>query len=500
VEEISTGVEAAAADMEAVSTAIAGNLDSLTADTASDVVAIKENMAAVGEDLKRALTTLNVGPNPHRDPLPSGADLSPPAFSTAVPVSQTPTVRGGESLRPGPQKSDYDQWGRYKISDPATGAVTGRQRVTTFAKMISDQWGLSQWQQRKLLIGAAENPGITAVAAGRDAKSDKAFLDSIADTLKDASGSKEAAAHGTMMHTHTERLDMGMMDPAEWSGLPRNISRDLTAYQDAIAESGLVAIPEMVERTTMVRSLDVAGTLDRIFRLPNGEHVIGDVKTGQDLSYGWLDIGVQLACYAYGVNENGVFDWSSREWIEAPKVRTDFAVVMHMPAGKGTCTLYRVDLSQGWANCALARSVRDARKARNHAQVLDLSSVEFQEAPAPVLETDPEPLVVQPHSESFGTQADIADLMARMEQARTPAEAGAVWQEAETAGVPDDILQKLADAGAEGLERRGAARSAMSVVRSQQDAAELYAFAAEVWPDDAEFLAELAGIGKTALS
>src|SRR6266581_2950559 len=125
--------------------------------------------------------TVHGGPNPHRAPLdpndrgtvqPSEAPVPAP-FAAAVPVSQTPTVRGGESgLRPGPEQTDVDQWGRYKIPDPATGAVAGRQRVTTFVKMLSDQWGLSQWQQRVLLVGAGNNPQMSALAAGKDAKRD----------------------------------------------------------------------------------------------------------------------------------------------------------------------------------------------------------------------------------------------------------------------------------------------------------------------------------------
>lgn len=394
----------------------------------------------------------------------------PVAFTTAVPTSATPTVRGGETLRPGPEKSDFDQWGRYKMPDPATGAVAGRQRVTTFAKMISDQWGLSQWQQRVLLTGCGDNPQLAALAAGKDAKGDKAFLDGLSDTIKDAAGSKAAAAHGTMMHTYTEKADMGLLSDAELQSLPGQVVRDLAAYTESITGAGLVVIPEMVERTTMVRSLDVTGTLDRIFRLPNGDHVIGDVKTGQDLSYGWLDIGVQLACYAYGVNENGVFDWGTRAWIPAPKVRTDFAIVMHMPAGRGTCTLYRVDLEKGWANCALARSVRDARKVRNHAEVLDLSALPawdhggpldnpVDDVPAAIVAPVTAPLTVQPHSESFGSQP-------------APEQ------------VPDP---------------REKARKAMYAVQDKAQAAQVYAFASEVWPADATFLAELVEIGRTAI-
>jgi len=467
-------------------------------------------------------------PNPHRAPLtpeemrpvaptvqeaPS-ANPDPAPFTTAVPVSATPTIRGGESVRTGPEKSDFDQWGRYKIPDPATGKVSGRQRVTTFVKMISDQWGLSQWQQRVLLVGAAYNPAIAATAAGRDAKADKAFLDGVVTILKDAAGSKEAAAFGTRMHTHTERLDLGIMTEQEFAALPDSEARDLFAYKEAVEAAGLVVEREMVERTTMVRSLDVTGTMDRVFKLPNGDYVIGDVKTGQDLSYGWLDIGMQLACYAQGINENGVFDWASRQWIPGPKVRTDFAIVMHMPAGKGTCTLYRVDINQGWANCALARSVRDARKVRNHAEVLDLSAVAMRpevSLPGDYIQESANRADENDRKEAHRNRCPVCDYFTEtftdMDHHMAVQHPG-IWEdtsgEDERMVMPLEVQPHSESFGSQAVpepapDPRDKARAAMHAVKDKGAAAQVYRFAAEVWPADTAFLAELVEIGKTAI-
>ena len=317
----------------------------------------------------------------------AGADNAEPrpvaavTFDSAAPAGP-PKVHPDSAphrVRKGPEKDDFDRWGRYKLPDPRTGETKGRQRVTTFAKMISDQYGLSRWQQRMLLKGAVENPQIVTTARGLDVKVNAATMDTVADALKDLAGDRVAAAKGTEFHKVTEEFDLGHY--THEGQVPEQHRGALANYAVSLSRAGIKVVPAMVERTTMVRSVDVAGTLDRILQLPNGDFVIGDVKTGQDLTYGWLDIGVQLACYAHGVNENGVWDWDSRTWLPAPKVREDYAIVMHVPAGSEICVLYRVDLTVGWANATLAAQVREARKYRRHSQLLALDGPEFVPSP-----------------------------------------------------------------------------------------------------------------------
>jgi len=302
-------------------------------------------------------------------------DSSTPQFIAAPEPTTVPGLAPGAPLpvRVGPdEKTDFDQWKRYKIPDPITGKVTGRQRMTTFAKSISDQYGLGQWQQRVLLTGAARFPAMAAGAEKLDVKADREVLDGMVESIKNAAGAKDKAAHGTTVHTYTEHMDAGSMTAEAWAQIPQPFLPDLMAYRNEMSAAGLYSVPEMIERTTILRSMEVAGTLDRILRTPADDYVIGDVKTGQDLSYGWLDIAIQLACYAHGVNENGVWDWATRQWLPAPKVRTDYAIVMHAPAGQGTCTLYRVDLDKGWAAATLAKQVVETRKTRKGKDIAQL--------------------------------------------------------------------------------------------------------------------------------
>lgn len=333
-----------------------------------------------------------------REPAAPVPSASPDTRFTAAPPAPSEHAAHPDapvhSLRPGPQDGiDFDQWGRYKIPDPVTGEMRGRQRVTTFIKGLGDQYGLTKWQQRVLLSAAAHYPNSPQMAQARelapakdgggfDVKTNAGALDKLADALKTAGGDKLAADHGTKVHRYTELYDLGRLDLAS---VPAPFRADVEAYVRKIQATGLVPVPDMLERTTILRSLEVAGTFDKIFQLPNGEYVIGDVKTGQSMEYAALDIRQQLACYAHGVNENGIWEWDNDipergRWLPAPKVRTDFAIVVHIPAGSGTCTLRRVDLVHGWADCALSMQIRDARKTRKDLPLLITDGPEFQPA------------------------------------------------------------------------------------------------------------------------
>lgn len=461
------------------------------------------------------------GPAPHSAAEPVATAM----FDSAGPVSP-PKVQADTAphrVRKGPGKDDFDRWGRYKLPDPRTGETKGRQRVTTFAKMISDQYGLSRWQQRMLLKGAMENPQIVQQARGLDVKVNAATMDTVADALKDLAGDKVAAALGTEFHTLTEDYDLGRM--TDLSQVPERHRGALVNYTETMRIAGLVSLPEFVERTTMVRSVDVAGTLDRILQLPNGDHVIGDVKTGQDLTYGWLDIGVQLSCYAHGVNENGVWDWDTRQWLPAPKVRTDYAIVMHAPAGSNICVLYRVDLTVGWANATLAAQVREARKYRRHSQLLALDGPEFvpspgataaleaaqgavqsfgnagvPAAPAPGTDAYPAtddaaeianrrqaaaPLQVQPHTEVHvptlqpeptkpTKEPGSTNLLMKMALILDTDDAAEIYAEAVQAGAGPEGLAGLTQVGTDRLMRVAQAREAFAAVRTRQEAGGLY--------------------------
>lgn len=312
---------------------------------------------------------------------PSGecpSALAPVVPDTALPVpvvdvftapapmpAELPAVHG----QPEP---DRDRWGRYMIMGaPHT-------RVTTFVKSASSTFSLNQWQQRMVIAGLVQRRDLLALAHGLDVKRDRNTLNSIADQAKEAAGQKVAANLGTAYHAFSERLDAGLIGLQD---IPPEYRGRMEQYSNTVQRSGLVTRPEWIERTTAVRAdqvsgqMPVAGTLDRIFQLPNGELVIGDLKTGADLSYGWGEIAAQLAIYAHGVNTHGLFDWNTKTWdnhdssyrpaIRELSVRTDFAIVIHLPAGGEGCTLYRVDIQKGWERAQVCGQVMTMQKSKD---------------------------------------------------------------------------------------------------------------------------------------
>jgi hypothetical protein len=284
--------------------------------------------------------------------------MSADAWSKPGPASaaELPPVHG----QPEPKR---DRWGRYVFNGQS------HTRATTFAKSASSTHALSEWRERMVVLGLTMRRDLLAMAHGKHVKRDRTELNSIAAQAKDAAGVKVAANLGTAYHAFSERLDAGLMTLEQ---VPEDYRHHLAEYQQAVAAHGLVTRPEWIERSTAVRAdqvsaeLPVGGTLDRIFQLPNGELVIGDLKTGSDLSYGWGEIAVQLAIYAHGVNTYGLFDWNTDTWQAAPgPVRTDYGIVIHLPAESSGCTLYRIDLAAGWRRAQVCGQVMAMQKSKD---------------------------------------------------------------------------------------------------------------------------------------
>lgn len=306
--------------------------------------------------------------------------VEPPTVDTVTTTTQTAADEfvspGGSepaenvSGQPEPKR---DSWGRYLLAGPNGSKPKPFTRATTFAKSISDTYALSQWGKRNVAIGMALRPDLVAQAHGKHVRHDKRDLDRIHEQAAEAAGNKVSANLGTALHSFTERLDAGLMQPGD---VPPQFRAMTDAYTEKIRAAGLTSQPDWIERSTLSASLGepVAGTMDRIFRLPSGEHVIGDLKTGRDLTYGWQEIAIQLLIYATGVNEYGLYDWSTDTWQSGPKVREDYAIVMHLPVerddnGPAFCQLYQVELEPAREAARMCAGVRAWRKNRSLARV-----------------------------------------------------------------------------------------------------------------------------------
>jgi hypothetical protein len=208
-----------------------------------------------------------------------------------------------------------------------------------------DTFNLEQWKMRQAAIGLSMRPDLqTAVHAFKD---DKKELNRICQDALDAAGSSSAATRGTAIHALTEQLDRGQLDT---SVLPPETSLDLNAYYAATADLEPVHIEQMM----VYDDWKVAGTPDRVVEY-QGKRYIADLKTGS-VDFGAGKIAAQLAVYAHSHIYNQTAE-------RAPHgADLDKALVIHLPAGTGTCEVKWIDIRAGWEIAKTCLDVREKRK------------------------------------------------------------------------------------------------------------------------------------------
>jgi PD-(D/E)XK nuclease superfamily len=286
-----------------------------------------------------------------------------------------------------------DRYGRPLIIPPHGGELQPYMRVTTFAGVLEDTHGLQKWFQRQTMLGLVERPDlILAVKAHRQ---DKTKLTQIAEDAMQVAASSAAANVGTALHKLTEDIDRGI----DVGTIPGEYQQDLDAYQRTL-EYNQVA-PIALERFVVLDDLKVAGTFDRLVD-HRGQFYIADIKTGS-IEYGKVKIAIQLACYAHGA----YYDPDGGIRSSIPDINQEKGIIIHLPAGQHTCTLYWVDLKAGWEAAQLADSVRAWRMRRSLFTQFDL------DAAAAV--TNLRPLIGDP-------------ILAEIHAASTVAALGACWR------------------------------------------------------------------------
>jgi hypothetical protein len=277
----------------------------------------------------------------------------------------------GPGLAPPPARPEpeRDRYGRYRITDPVTGEERSWVRATTWAKTVSDLYALHGWEKRMVALGFAQRPDLmlrVAAVADPDSSTGKVELDGLIERAREHAKAGARANLGTALHAFTESVDLGRPLPA----IPPPFDRDIAAYRKAMA--AVEVSRNYVERICVVRDLGVAGTMDRVVRFKHGRDgnplpLIADVKTGGDLKHSWNEIVIQLALYAHA---DTIYDPVTREHHPMLKVNQEQALVVHLPAGEGRCTLYLVNIAAGWEMALLCAAVRAWRDRKDLAQLL----------------------------------------------------------------------------------------------------------------------------------
>ncbi len=249
-----------------------------------------------------------------------------------------------------------DRWGRYKISDPATGKERGYTRVTTIAKVLDDSSSLADWKTRMAITGLVQRADLLAQAS--TSLDDRSKLNKIANDAIEAAGAYSRANLGTALHSITQQLDLGMK-PQILQGL----QADIETYVASIAAWDFGMRKEWIEVLLINDEFEYAGTADRIVTTRDNRICIFDLKTGTDLSYSFGSIAVQLAMYAHA---DWVYDWKTGERTPLPEgLDMKEGIICHLPAGEATCKFYTVDLEAGWEAAQMSFKTRDWRKRKD---------------------------------------------------------------------------------------------------------------------------------------
>lgn len=367
---------------------------------------------------------------------------------------------------------ERDRWGRYLLPHPETGKKQAWTRSTTFAKSISDTFALSQWSQRMVAKGLTIRRDLLSMAHTLDVKQDKDKLNGLCEDAKAAAGNKVAANRGTALHSFSEHVDRGDMTVAD---VPEEERGDIAAYAAAMVNAGVRVVPGMIERQTVLPAYEVGGTFDRILDLSTarpwfvraleesslpgtpflaeGGEVIGDVKSGQDLQYGWNEIAIQLLIYALGARTSGVWNRQTQSWEPPRPVRVDFAIVMHVPVGSSRCTLYKLDLTDAMRALDLCRDVRRWRRQRILATPLEMAVAEQPLSDCPCGGYDPGGHVDGCPND---TAVEVTGLswLERFQLAGSRGELSALFQAAVDAGVWSTALEDAGKARLRVLEEK----------------------------------------------
>lgn len=240
-----------------------------------------------------------------------------------------------------------DRWGKPLIIPPDGGKPVAYTRASGF-DVLEDMYNLNQWSIRMVAKGLSLRPDLLLAVAATDVSAKKK-LDGLCKEAKEAAKASANATVGTALHSLTELVDRGQDLPV----LPDSAAADLAAYRQTIRQVNVEAIEQFV----VCDELKAAGTFDRVVSL-NGARYVADIKTGS-IQWGLGKIAQQLAIYSRGA----AYDPATGERTPLGVDQRN-ALIVHLPAGTGTCELVWLDIATGWDLARLSAEVRKARKVK----------------------------------------------------------------------------------------------------------------------------------------
>lgn len=245
-----------------------------------------------------------------------------------------------------------DRWGRPLIIPEGGGKAVPYTRMSTLSKALDDKTALTKWKQRQVVVGLGARPDLVQVA--QTVKGDDRKLDEVVESAMVAAESERAANLGTALHALSEEVDKG----TPVAELPEWAREDMAAYKAALTGIEILA----AEMFVVVDEIAAAGTFDRLVRLPDGRAMVADLKTGRHEPRYPQGATQQIAGYSRG----HLYDAEKGRVGHLPSlgIDQDHGLLIHCPAGTGTCDLYLLDLNVGWSLIQVSVAVRAAFKEK----------------------------------------------------------------------------------------------------------------------------------------
>jgi hypothetical protein len=248
-----------------------------------------------------------------------------------------------------------DGRGSPRIILPDGKKVLSYSRASSYGDALDDKSNLIAWSQANALRGAIAEPPLLdrfgSVDDGWVTQEAKDAAKRVIEDLARAGGSETKADKGTNVHAWTELLDGGHNLNTLLEQIPEEHYADLMAYAWVTEDFEHL----LIERFCVLDSHKVAGTPDRVTRMPGmpcpiceRDVYIWDLKTGR-VSFA-QKMAVQLAIYSRSQlyiqdEQDGVI---SGLRVPLPDVCQHRGVILNLPAGSGQADLYWIDIEAGW--------------------------------------------------------------------------------------------------------------------------------------------------------
>lgn len=239
--------------------------------------------------------------------------------------------------------------GRPRAVNPRTGKEQSWTRPSSHANRLDNPHGLVVTRGRKVIAGLSRLPHLARAVMSGAAIDDKAKTDEIIASALEAAEDNVTSIEGTAAHAALSRSWRGEEVPEEFHPL-------IASFAKALREHKLT--PVLTETCVLNLTHGTKGTLDWIFREADGNHVIGDVKTGR-IDVAKRKFAVQLA------------DYDGADYILAPdgtaepmrlEMRHTHAVLVHIDLETLGVSVYRVDLHVGRWGAWLADQIAEWQK------------------------------------------------------------------------------------------------------------------------------------------